>query len=435
MQMRNSAAERGSVLLLVTVFLMVAAAFGLTMLAEYTIVDDVRATDNGALLKQVYEAIAGNPDQGLYGYLGDMGEYPASLVDLLRNPGSSSAWNGPYLTDVHFDGAAILDSYFSPLEYYLDATPGSAHRLAIISRGPDHSSTNTAANPNIAAQFAGVLPTNASYATGSGNADNVRYPDFIASADSLTYKNTGTVAMTLTNVDTDQGSAVVSACPRLYYLELTSARRTTDRLRIAYDAGILLEVLQGRWSVRVTSPRYLNDAYSDWESIIPSTTTSRSLRLFPTEFDTMPQGTITIVNQWGSQLTITYEGTSFNVNTGATRTHGNALRNCGTFQARTGGSNGTIRYEWNMPYGATAQRVVVSNVDHTLTVTNLGGGEPNIGVWVHGNTLNDANPAGNVYERSVRTFTIRGGNTVWITNAAGSQIDTFVMSGPLSRQY
>lgn len=75
----------------------------------------------------IVAAILGNPAEGNYGYLGDMGGLPASLTDLNTNPGSTThsagtngvpmGWNGPYLnmgtdpTDYLYDAWRIQYSY------------------------------------------------------------------------------------------------------------------------------------------------------------------------------------------------------------------------------------------------------------------------------------------------------------------------------------
>ena len=52
-----------------------------------------KASDEAA---RIYAAIVGAPASGNYGYLGDVGRYPASIMDLLSSPGLEG-WNGPYL--------------------------------------------------------------------------------------------------------------------------------------------------------------------------------------------------------------------------------------------------------------------------------------------------------------------------------------------------
>src|SRR5437016_5530689 len=74
-----------------------------------SLMDGMRATTADSDLAKVYTAIVGDPKQNTYGYLGDVGCYPASLLDLVQQPGSfasgcsSAGWNGPYLTDVQID--------------------------------------------------------------------------------------------------------------------------------------------------------------------------------------------------------------------------------------------------------------------------------------------------------------------------------------------
>ena len=46
-----------------------------------------RRVDTGEMLRRVQEAIVGDPERETFGYLGDVGDYPATLADLLENPG------------------------------------------------------------------------------------------------------------------------------------------------------------------------------------------------------------------------------------------------------------------------------------------------------------------------------------------------------------
>ncbi len=56
-------------------------------------------------------------------------------------------------------------------------------------------------------------------------------------------------------------------------------------------------------------------------------------------------------------------------------------------------------------------------------------------VWIHGPTLTAANPIGTVYERGSRAFSITAGNTIWITDGVGTQLETFVLNSSQTKTY
>src|SRR3954462_4694274 len=66
--------------------------------------DVKRANGEANELRQIYEGIVGKPDSNTFGYLGDVGDYPATLLDLVQQPASNPpGWNGPYINDVHIE--------------------------------------------------------------------------------------------------------------------------------------------------------------------------------------------------------------------------------------------------------------------------------------------------------------------------------------------
>src|SRR5579883_2843313 len=117
------------------------------------LLDVQRATGETAELKAIYAAIVGDPKLNTYGYLGDVGAYPSSLIDLVQLPASNPAgWNGPYLNDVRIDNGVMYDQFGGAIEYFqptLALPPTVAtDELGLISDGPDRSSTNTSTTPN-----------------------------------------------------------------------------------------------------------------------------------------------------------------------------------------------------------------------------------------------------------------------------------------------
>src|SRR5437879_3519640 len=154
--MRNRNSQQGYAFLIVAIAVFVVVTLGITVLADFSLKSAQRKTDSTRLV-QLYRAIVGDPSTDTFGYPGDVGDYPTSFRDLIQSPGLAG-WNGPSLSESFFHGSTIYDSFGSPLEYYLKLTAGSADELVIVSRGPDHSSSNSAGNPNDSTQFTGPLP-------------------------------------------------------------------------------------------------------------------------------------------------------------------------------------------------------------------------------------------------------------------------------------
>src|SRR5437016_12753774 len=63
-----------------------------------TLLDSQRASTAEDDLSRIYTAIVGDPKNNTYGYLGDVGAYPATLMDLVQSHGATG-WNGPYLSN------------------------------------------------------------------------------------------------------------------------------------------------------------------------------------------------------------------------------------------------------------------------------------------------------------------------------------------------
>src|SRR5947207_6109747 len=110
--MKRSNSQRGIAFLVIAIAVFFMATVGMTVLAEYSIRDAQRKTDSTRLAK-VYRAIVGDPSTDTFGYLGDVGDYPTTLQDLLQSPGATG-WNGPYLSEDLINGSTIYDSYGSP---------------------------------------------------------------------------------------------------------------------------------------------------------------------------------------------------------------------------------------------------------------------------------------------------------------------------------
>src|SRR6266850_8547511 len=147
-----------------------------------SLMDANRAGQTYDELAKIHTAIVGDPRKGTYGYIGDVGKFPDSLLDLVEKPASNPpGWNGPYLADARVEAGILYDVYGSPIEcyYFRDNANSVADQFVLISRGADRSSTNTSATPNQCATYAGApLPSAAGYVSSALNIDNVVYPRF-----------------------------------------------------------------------------------------------------------------------------------------------------------------------------------------------------------------------------------------------------------------
>src|SRR5947207_876128 len=217
LQRRTIDRSHGFAFLTLAILAFVAAAAGLTAVASFVIAKDQRRTE-ASELGDIYRAIIGDPSRDQFGYLGDVGDYPHTLADLLSAPEGAAGWHGPYVTDALLSGVSFYDPFGTPVDYFLKLAPGSLDKLAIISRGPDHASSNAASNPNDSTQFTAPYPSDgATYLIAGGNADNIAYPDFSSTVAPLDYENAGGLKYNIVNKDTNVlANSVVDACPLLY---------------------------------------------------------------------------------------------------------------------------------------------------------------------------------------------------------------------------
>jgi len=429
MEKQNS--QRGYAFLIVAIAIFVVAMLGITVLAEYSMKSAQRKTDSTRMTR-VYRAIVGDPSMDTFGYLGDVGDYPTTLQDLLQSPGATG-WNGPYLSENLFSGSAINDSFGSPMEYSLNLTAGSSDELAIISKGPDHSSSNSASNPNDRTQFTGPYPsTGSTYTNASGNADNLAYPDFSASpATAVDYQNTGTLAYDLVNKDAGQASAILGACPLEYNVVVTSRTRgSSDTITLPYSPGLLSDFPQGLYDVAITSVQGMSAYFSEGIAIYPGRKIEHRLRVEDIDSTKTQTFTLTVTNNTAQNLNIKVNGTNTPgnpVNAGVQNKVMGSVKVCGTMTA-VPTSGGAAIDTWVTPWGTNSTRVI-SSTNSTLTVTNANAGalagRRQIQVYRDGVLL------GTVYQRKSVAFTnIASGAAIVVKDQPGTtQIDSFTMPG------
>lgn len=367
--------DRGFVIIYILLLIFVLALAGAIALASFD-TGSLSRPAAGVSAEAVYKAITGDPNMGTLGYLGDVGDYPANLADLLQVPSPAPAgWNGPYLENVIFDNSRLLDPYGSPLEYFLSLGTGSLDRIAIVSRGPDRSSSNGAANPNIASSAA-PFPGSVAYPTASGNSDNVIYPDFIADSSSVFFQNAGSLAYDITTGDLNPAHrAVVPACPGLYTLNVTSATRASaDRLALQYSPGLRSVFGQGSYDVSISSALASGTIYSERVDIAGGANVVRDVLLsVPFDSDVTPTFNLTVVNNTSVSLQVRpFDGSTAFTVTAAERSDSGAVEACQSVTVRTSG--GTVYDTFYMPYGTYTRYVGpgTTPLSYTLTVTNGG---------------------------------------------------------------
>jgi hypothetical protein len=408
---------------MLVILLFVASAIGLTVLADYTSKKAQRKNDT-ALLADVYRAITGDPAVESFGYLGDVGAYPTTLKDLLQQPNGVTGWNGPYLSSTMLTGSVLYDSYGSPLEYFLNLTNGANDQLAIISRGADHSSSNTASNPNDRTQFSTPYPSDSTYLTTGGNADNVGYPALSAVAGTYDYLSVGTLQYSLVERDLGQtGLPVLDTCPLLYNLVVTSHTRPTDTITLPYNATTGFSFLQGVYDVDITSPGAQGTIFSESVAVFPGRTAKRLVRTsdINSVFLFTPTQTMTVKNNTNVVLTINKNGTALGtVPVGGSQ--GFSTPTCGLITA----TNGSTTYDtWIMPWGINSTRALANGANvFTATITNDGTHSSNELI-----VLQDALPIGTVYLRQRSPFTIPKGATIVVEQQNGTVLTTFASIG------
>jgi len=398
-----------------------AAAASLTVLAGFVVNTHQRKTAVSGLAT-IYRAITGDPARDQFGYLGDVGDYPHTFADLVTAPAGAAGWNGPYVSDASLSGASFYDSFGTPIEYFLKLSSGSQYKLAIISQGPDHSSSNTASNPNDPTQFTSPFPSvGAGYFNAAGNADNVAYPDFSTDAAAVNYENVGTLKYNIVNKDTNGlVNDLVSACPQLYTLVVAShTRGSADTMTLGYSPGLRSNLIQGVYDVSVTSPIIQGAFFSESVSIHPGKITTRTLRAGDIDSSLLPSFTLFVTNNTAGVVTIKRSGALVGaVAPGAQNANLGLVAVCGKMTAET--ATAVVLDTWVMPWGTNSKRVI-GNTYSTLTVTNLAASTVRRQLQV----IRDGVLLGTVYQRKSEAFpNIPDGATITINDQTGGLVAT-----------
>ena len=422
-----SRGERGFTLLEMVVALAVltaiVAALAPTLLSTMEL---SRADATAAEMAQIYEAMLGDQRER-FGYVGDVGTYPASLADLVISPGATG-WKGPYLTNANIVNNRLTDPYGQPYEYYLVAGVTGSDQLAIISRGPDGLSTNTAANPNAAANFTGTAPSNAAYGSGANNADNVVYPAPSATnANALNVNIFGTLALNIQNFDSNAlVNAFVPACPNLYSVTVTSqSRGTAEVSNLGYAPGFQVDLPQGIYQVLVTAQNLSAAPFNEKLTAIPGQTLTRSPNITGLDSSGTDQFVLTVTNKQPSETLRVYQfATLLSPQSGSSPIPANggtsafSVRACSQVFIKSGTTT-AIRDQVVMPWsnvskivGATAASVAVTNnTAGTIRMFNSG-------IFF-----------GEIKKGKSQTFTVGliAGDTVEARTTAGAVLESMVL--------
>jgi type II secretory pathway pseudopilin PulG len=386
-----------------------------------TLLDSQRASNTEADLNKVYTAIVGDPRQNTYGYLGDVGAFPASLMDLVQLPGSNPpGWNGPYLSDARIDSSTgtsmIYDSFGAPVEYFSSnpaVFPAAAtDEIALISRGPDRSSTNAAANPNVAANYTGVAPTG-SYAAGSGNSDNVVVPHFADNSNLADYQTLGQLNINITNFDDNSAlNSIIPGCANYFDVEVASIPRNATEAWVNYSpGGASFDLVQGLYRVTVVVAGQTTPIWQEQVAITPDNMISRSITLPGINSSLTSTLVLSIANTLasGNNLQFYQGATSLGtVNAGNTANLA-AANKCSRILARnTSASVNTIVDSFIMPNGPTglARRY---NTNTTCSVIVANRTYTAIAVYEDATLIGTVGKQGN---KRAKTFTVRSGDTL-----------------------
>ena len=346
-------------------------------------VDSSRDDTASRELASVYTAIVGNP-RTTFGYVGDVGDYPATLVDLVVSPGLPG-WNGPYLNNARFENGTLIDAFGQPYEYYLLTGAAGSDQLAIVSRGADGLSTWTADpnagtnDPNTAADFLGIVPSASGYGAGANNADNIVYPTpSPTNPNALDITTTGILALNIQNFDSNLlVNTFVAACPNLFLVTVTSQTRgTSEATDLGYAAGFELDLPQGIYDVLITAQTLTAAPFNEKLTVIPGQTIARSPNIAGLDSSGTDPFILTVTNKQPTENIEVFEfATKLNVqppDSGSTVPANNGVR---SFSVRACAQvffkkedSSTIRDQLIMPFGATTTTVGATAA--TLTFTN-----------------------------------------------------------------
>jgi hypothetical protein len=407
--------------------------------------DARRANGQADELRQLYVAIVGDSDSNTFGYLGDVGDYPASLLDLVDRPASNPpGWNGPYISNVRIENGILYDQFGGAIEFFKPILPlppaVQTDQVALISKGPDRTSTNTAANPNQSGSFAGTLPSASSYASASGNADNITFPNATDNTNLVNYQSLGQVVFNISNFDENANIAdFAPGCPGVYDIIVSSTTHPTvanpNEAYMTYaPGGASVDLLQGTYlaKVQVTGSRF--SVWQEQITVQPGKKLTKNLWLPGVNSSNLLSTVIlNVTNNLPDDLQTQQDGSNVggkvnkNGGTGAI-----SVRRCVriNMQDATGASKPIVD-SFIMPNFAYTKRYVPAPTFYTLTVTNTS--INTVAIYDDGVLIGTAGMRGN---QRIKTFSVQSGDVVSIRDDNNALVEpTFTMTGNLSKTY
>lgn len=304
MSSRNPGLRGFTLIEVVVVLAVIALLLGLLAPLAYQLFTAERSSAVENEVQTIYQAIVGDSKKGVFGFVGDVGGFPESLRDLVVAPPNKPGWKGPYLQNVRIENGVLLDTFGRPYEYFLKAITSGPDRFAIISRGVDGLSTNTAANPNGHSAFTGPIPLDGAYFSTDGNPDNVVFPQATAgNPNALDVETEGGVAFNILNFDANpKVNAFVAACPGLFTVSATSIPRglLETGFPLAFKPGLRFNLTQGQYRVDLTPKNLATTSWTETVTVLPASTLTRTVNLTGLDSSGTPLSNLTVVNGFTS---------------------------------------------------------------------------------------------------------------------------------------
>jgi type II secretory pathway pseudopilin PulG len=379
--MRKTRHSGFSLLEAAVALIIVAALAGLLVPMADSLVSTQRANQTASELQTIYTAIIGNPQQGTYGYLGDVGDYPNDLADLVSS--SNTGWNGPYISGPRTNNGILVDPYGGAVEYVQVTSTGVADYLGLVSKGPDLTSSLGNQNSNARSAFtSATYPWLSGYSATVANVDNILYPNIIDSPGQVRYQSLGTLSYDLYNFDLNSKvNTNVPGCPALYQIKVTSVpRQANDSFTLMYNpGGASVDLIQGLWTVSITNTATGNMVFNEQAAVQPGGSNTRTVYLPPIDSSNTATFTLTVNNQYGAGVDV-YDYT--NTKVGATLASGNGsftIKGCSPVYIKkdAAGVGTTVLDSLTMPYKAYTRRVDPANSVVDLVVTDTGSANVN----------------------------------------------------------
>jgi hypothetical protein len=388
-------------------------------------------------LRTIYTGIVGDPKANTFGYLGDVGEYPSQLSDLISPSSIPPGWNGPYVTGLtSIENGVFYDAYGGAIEYFRPDPPAipaaGLDQLALISKGPDRASTNGSSNPNQSAGFTGVVPSDPSYTNALSNNDNVGYPKFTDSPGLTGYQSLGQVVFNVRNFDENDGvQAFVPACPELYEIQISSIPRGSNEAYLIYGTGgAVVDLLQGLYLVKVSVAGSRSPVWEEHLTVRPGVAVAHDPSLPGVNSSLFPAVTLTLVNNHGSAVQVYEYGNLVAAGILSGNTFAGTVHACSRISVKDALTSQTID-TFIMPYAAYTKRYAAAPVTANLTVTN-GGPNNAVTVYDEGVLTGVVGRRGN---QRVKVFSLTVGDTITVKNENNALLETFSLAGATTKNY